>query len=337
VSARVTVGMVGVGGWGKNLLRNFGSLPESDLRWACDADEAPRAAFAPAYPQARFTADVDDLLNDPELEAVVLATPVPTHFELARRALEAGKHVMVEKPMTWRAAEARELREVVRATGRTLMVGHLLRFHPGVEKLRQLIDSGELGDVHYVYGNRVNLGVIREHENALWSLGVHDISVVLHLLDGEPVEVWARGEGYVREMVEDVVFGYIKFSSGQIGHLHLSWLDPHKMRKMTVVGSNKMAVFDDMEPERKVTVYDKGPVVIPNGSISTHTGDIHIPRISPEEPLRIECRHFLRAVRSGERPRADVDEGAAVVEVLEALQTSLERGGETIRMAAVAR
>jgi predicted dehydrogenase len=242
----------------------------------------------------------------------------------------------VEKPMTWRASEARELRDVVRATGRTLMVGHLLRFHPGVEKLRQLIDSGELGEVRYVYGNRLNLGVIRESENALWSLGVHDISVVLHLLDGEPMEVWARGEGYVREAVEDVVFGYIKFSSGQVGHLHLSWLDPHKMRKMTVVGSTKMAVFDDMEPERKVTVYDKGPVIIPDGSISTHTGDINIPRISAEEPLRIECRHFLHAVRSGERPRADVEEGAAVVEVLEAMQTSLERGGETIRLAAVA-
>jgi predicted dehydrogenase len=337
VTAPVRVGMVGLGGWGKNLLRNFGSLPESDLRWACDADDGPRAAFAPSYPQARFTADVDDLLDDPELEAVVLATPVPTHFELAKRALEAGKHVLVEKPMTWRAAEARELREIVRASGRTLMVGHLLRFHPGVDKLRDLIDSGELGDVHYVYGNRVNLGVIRSDENALWSLGVHDISVVLHLLDGDPVEVWARGEGYVRESVEDVVFGYVKFSSGQVGHLHLSWLDPHKMRKMTVVGSSKMAVFDDMEPERKVTVYDKGPIVIPNGGISTHTGDIHIPRISAEEPLRIECRHFLHAVRSGERPRADVEEGAAVVEVLEAMQTSLERGGETIRMAAVAR
>ncbi len=336
MSDPVRVGMVGLGGWGKNLLRNFGSLPESDLRWACDSDEAARTAHAGAYPATRFTAEFDQLLDDPELEAVVLATPVPTHFELARRALEAGKHVMVEKPMTWRASEARELRDVVRATGRTLMVGHLLRFHPGVEKLRQLIDSGELGEVRYVYGNRLNLGVIRESENALWSLGVHDISVVLHLLDGEPMEVWARGEGYVREAVEDVVFGYIKFSSGQVGHLHLSWLDPHKMRKMTVVGSTKMAVFDDMEPERKVTVYDKGPVIIPDGSISTHTGDINIPRISAEEPLRIECRHFLHAVRSGERPRADVEEGAAVVEVLEAMQTSLERGGETIRLAAVA-
>jgi predicted dehydrogenase len=244
---------------------------------------------------------------------------------------------MVEKPMTWRAAEARELRDVVQATGRTLMVGHLLRFHPAVEKLRALIDAGELGEVRYMYGNRVNLGVIRESENALWSLGVHDVSVVLHLLDGEPLEVWARGEGYVREAVEDVVFGYIKFSSGQIGHLHLSWLDPHKMRKMTVVGSTKMAVFDDMEPERKVTVYDKGPVVIPDGSISTHTGDITIPWISPEEPLRIECRHFLDVLRSGEPPRAGVDEGLAVVEVLEAMQTSLERGGETIRLAAATR
>jgi predicted dehydrogenase len=166
---------------------------------------------------------------------------------------------------------------------------------------------------------------------------VHDISVVLHLIDDEPVEVWARGEAYVRDGVEDVVFGYLRFRNGQIGHLHLSWLDPHKMRKMTVVGSAKMAVFDDMEPERKVTVYDKGEVRTPAGSISTHTGDIRVPHISLEEPLRIECRHFLESLRSGATPRANVDEGLAVVEVLEAMQTSLERGGETIRLAAVAR
>ncbi len=337
MSEPVRVGMVGLGGWGKNLLRNFAGLPESDLRWACDADPDTRARYAPAHPTVRFTAEYQELLDDPELEAVVLATPVPTHFELAKRALDAGKHVLVEKPMTWRAAEARELREVVRASGRTLMVGHLLRFHPGVEKLRELIDSGELGEVRYVYGNRLNLGVIREDENALWSLGVHDISVVLHLIDADPVEVWARGAAYVRPSVEDVVFGYIRFGSGQIGHLHLSWLDPHKMRKMTVVGSAKMAVFDDMEPERKVTVYDKGDVRTPAGSISTHTGDISIPHISLEEPLRIECRSFLQAVRSGGPVRAGVDEGLAVVEVLEAMQTSLERGGETITLAAVAR
>jgi predicted dehydrogenase len=332
VSEPVRVGQVGLGGWGRNLLRNFSTLPESDLRWACDADPETLALHAPAHPGTRFTTRYQDLLDDPDVEAVVIATPVPSHFELARQAIAAGKHVMIEKPMTWRAAEARELRDLVEASGVTLMVGHLLRFHPGVEKLRELIDSGELGEVRYVYGNRLNLGVIRKDENALWSLGVHDVSVILHLLDGDPVEVWARGEGYVRESVEDVVFAYVKFSTGQIGHLHLSWLDPHKMRKMTVVGSARMAVFDDMEPERKVTVYDKGPVIGGDGTISTHTGDIQIPRIPLAEPLRIECLHFLHAVRSGERPRADVEEGLRVVEVLEAMQRSLEHGGETIRL-----
>ena len=329
MTERVTVGMVGLGGWGKNLLRNFATLPDADLRWACDADEGRRTAYQAAYPATRFTAELDDVLADPEVDAVVLATPVPTHHALARQAMEGGKHVMVEKPMAWSVEQARDLRDLAAETGRVLMVGHLLRFHPGVVKLRELIDSGELGEVRYVYGNRQNLGVIREDENALWSLGVHDISVVLHLLDGRPVEVWARGEAYVRPSVEDVVFGYVKFDTGQIGHLHLSWLDPHKMRKMTVVGSTKMAVFDDMEPDRKITVYDKGPVVHSTGGVSTHTGDIHIPEISREEPLRIECRAFLDAVRAGHTERAGPDEGLAVVEVLQAMQRSLEQGGVT--------
>ncbi len=332
---RISVGMVGLGGWGKNLLRNYGSLPQAELRYACDSDAGRREAYAAAYPGTTFTDDFQLLLDDPALDAVVLATPVPQHYEMARAAIEAGKHVMVEKPMTWKASEARELRDLVHRSGLVLMVGHLLRFHPGVEKLRSLIDSGELGDVRYVYGTRVNLGVIREHENVLWSLGVHDISVVLHLIDSEPVEVWARGEAYLQPGVEDVVFGYVKFASGQIGHLHLSWLDPHKMRKMTVVGESRMAVFDDMEPERKVTVYDKGAVMIPDGTISTHTGDITIPEISRAEPLRLECSHFLQAVATGEVPRANVDEGLAVVEVLEAMQTSLDRGGETIVLESV--
>jgi len=337
VSDRVRVGMVGLGGWGKNLLRNFGTLRESDLRWCCDADEETRASYQASYPNARFTASYDEVLADPEVEAVVLATPVPTHYELARRAVLAGKHVLVEKPMTWTAAEAHDLRDLVADSGLVLMVGHLLRFHPGVEKLRELIDSGELGDVRYVYGNRLNLGRIRPDENVLWSLGVHDISVVLHLVDADPVEVSARGESYVQPGVEDVAFGYIRFANGQIGHLHLSWLDPHKMRKMTVIGSRKMAVFDDMEPDRKVTVFDKGDWQTPAGRISTHTGDIWVPHIDPREPLAIECGEFLRAVRSGTVTRAGVDEGVRVVEVLEAMQTSLDRGGEAVLLGAAAR
>jgi predicted dehydrogenase len=335
VSDRISVGMVGLGGWGKNLLRNFGSIPECELRYACDPDDDRRAVYAPAHPTTTFTPSYDDLLGDPSLDAVVLATPVPTHFEMAEAAILAGKHVMVEKPMTWRASEARKLRELVHASDRVLMVGHLLRFHPGVEKLRALVDSGELGDVRYVYGNRVNLGVIRSEENVLWSLGVHDISVVLHLIDSPAIEVSARGTAYLQPGVEDIVFAHIKFASGQIGHLHLSWLDPHKMRKMTVVGESRMAVFDDMELERKITIYDKGAVMIPDGTISTHTGDITIPELSRAEPLRLECTHFLQAVASGETPRANVDEGLAVVEVLEAMQTSLESGGKTVVLESV--
>jgi len=335
VSERVRIGLVGLGRWGQNLLRNFAATPDADLRWASDVDEQRLVELSPRYPAVRFTASVEELLNDPELEAIVVATPVPTHLEMALKVLAAGKDVMVEKPMTWRASEAHELRDAVAESGRLLMVGHLLRFHPAVEKLRELIDSGALGSVHYVYGNRVNLGVIRAEENVLWSLGVHDLSVVLHLLDGEPVEVAAHGGTYLQPGVEDVVFGYVRFSTGQIGHLHLSWLDPHKIRRMTVIGDRQMAVFDDMEPERKITVYDKGPMRTPAGRIATHTGDIVIPHVSLEEPLSIECRHFVHAVRAGATDRAGIDEGVAVVEVLEAMQTSLEHGGEPVQLAAL--
>jgi predicted dehydrogenase len=333
VSDRLRIGVVGLGYWGPNLARNFSQMPEAELVWCCDADPQRHAKFAAQFPESRFTTELDDLLADDALEAVVVATPVPTHHAVARRVLDAGKHVFVEKPLAWTVAEARELEALAAERGLTLMVGHLLRFHPGVVKLRQLIESGELGDVLYVYGNRQNLGVIREDENALWSLGVHDISVVLYLLGGRPVEVSARGECYIRPGVEDVVFGYVKLASGQVGHLHLSWLDPHKMRKMTVVGSKRMAVFDDMESDRKVTVYDKGPVETAPGKISTHTGDITIPVISLEEPLRIECRAFVEAVRSGDPAHpANAAEGVAVVEVLEAMQRSLDQGGMTIAL-----
>ena len=333
MSAPLRIGVVGLGYWGPNLARNFSQLPEAELAWCCDTDESRNAQFAAQFPQARFTTDPEELLGDATLEAVVVATPVPSHHAVARRALEAGKHVFVEKPLAWTVAEARELEALAAERGLTLMVGHLLRFHPGVVKLRELIESGQLGDVLYVYGNRVNLGVIREDENALWSLGVHDISVVLYLLGGRPIEVSARGECYLRPGVEDVVFGYVKLATGQIGHLHLSWLDPHKMRKMTVVGSKRMAVFDDMESDRKVTIYDKGPTEIAPGNITTHTGDITVPVISLEEPLRIECRAFVAAVRAGDPAHpANAAEGVAVVEVLEAMQRSLEQGGATVAL-----
>jgi predicted dehydrogenase len=207
------------------------------------------------------------------------------------------------------------------------MPGHLLLYHPGVQKLRELVDSGELGEVLYIYGNRQNLGTIRRDENALWSLGVHDLSVILHLLGEEPAEVWARGESFLKQGVEDVVFCYLRFPSGKIAHMHLSWLDPHKMRRMTVVGEQKMAVFDDMELERKVTVYDKAAEqpVGTYGEWRTRTGDIFSPRIANDEPLRLECARFLDLVAGRGDPHPVARDGLAVVRVLEQLQRSLDR------------
>ena len=222
----------------------------------------------------------------------MIATPVPTHYALAKQALEAGKHVFVEKPPAMRAAEMEELVALAEERDLVLMPGHLLLYHPGVHKLKELVDSGDLGDVLCIYGNRQNLGVIRKDENALWSLGVHDLSVILYLVGEEPCEAWAHGNAFLNPGVEDVVFCYLRFPSGKIAHMHLSWLDPHKMRKITVVGRDKMVVFDDMELERKVTVYEKAPEEPSQtyGEWRTRTGDIFSPKIPNDEPLRLEMR-----------------------------------------------
>jgi predicted dehydrogenase len=318
-----SVGVAGLGYWGPNLARNFDDLAE--LTWICDAAGERLAAVEGRYPEARRTESFDEMLGDPELDAVVIATPVPTHYELARSALTAGKHVLVEKPPAMRAAEMEELVALAMERDLVLMPGHLLLYHPGVQKLKELIDAGELGEVLCVYGNRQNLGVIREHENALWSLGVHDLSVILYLLDEEPGEAIALGRDFLQPGVEDVVFCYLRFPTGKIAHMHLSWLDPHKMRRLTVVGRDRMAVFDDMELERKVTVYDKAPWKRAEtyGEWQTRSGDIFIPVIPTSEPLRLECEHFLRLV-AGEGDRQKVArDGVMVVRVLEQLTASL--------------
>jgi predicted dehydrogenase len=319
------VAQAGLGQWGKNLVRNFAEL--ADLIWLCEIDEERRAEFGDRYPGVKLTEDFDEVLADPSVEAVVIATPVPTHYELTRRALEAGKHVFVEKPPAMRGVEMEELCELAETKRLVLMPGHLLLYHPGVQKLKQLVDSGELGDVLCVYGNRQNLGTIRTHENALWSLGVHDLSVLLYLVDEEPSEVWAHGNAFLNPGVEDVVFCYLRFPSGKIAHLHLSWLDPHKIRRITIVGRHKMAVFDDMELDRKITVYDKAPEqpISNYGEWRTRTGDIYSPKIPNTEPLRLECRHFLDLIAGEGDPLRAGREGLAVVRALEQLQASLEK------------
>jgi predicted dehydrogenase len=330
--SRVSVGLVGLGYWGPNLARNFAALPECELAWCCDADAERRERFAGQFPSARFTDDLDDLLSDPALDAVVLATPVPTHASLAVAVLEAGKHCFVEKPLAQSVADGERAVAAAAAAGRALMVGHLLEYHPGVLMLKEIADSGELGELRYIYGNRLNLGQLRADENALWSLGAHDVSVVLALAGEEPYELSARGESYMREGIEDVVFGFMRFPSGLAAHLHLSWLDPHKERRFTVVGAKRMATFDDMEVERKVTIYDKGFDEKSNSYIA-RAGEIRSPLVPKTEPLAIECRHFIDCVRNGTTPRSDGESGLRVVRVLEGLQAELD---SSRRSAAVA-
>ncbi|MGO9820959.1 MAG: Gfo/Idh/MocA family protein [Solirubrobacteraceae bacterium] len=322
----VRIGVVGLGYWGPNLARNFAAIDGCELVYCCDQSEAARQRVAQMFPSANVTADFNELLGDPALDAIALATPVPTHARLAVMVLEAGKHCFVEKPLAQSVADADAAVAASEAAGRLLMVGHLLEYHPGVAKLKQLTGSGELGEIYYIYGNRLNLGKLRADENALWSLGAHDVSVVLHLADEEPVEVSAHGEAYVREGVEDVVFCFMRFPSGLSAHLHLSWLDPHKERRFTVVGSRRMATFDDMDLERKLTVYDKGfdEDARGYGEYITRSGDIYSPRIPNAEPLRVECEHFVECIRTGARPRSDGASGLRVVRVLEALENSLQ-------------
>jgi predicted dehydrogenase len=330
----VTVGVVGLGYWGPNLARNFDRLRETELRWICDASAESRERWAPQFPSARMAADLDELLADPGLDAVVIATPVPMHADLARRVLDAGKHCFVEKPLAQSVADAEAVVEAARDAGKVLMVGHLLEYHPGVRRLKEVAAS-DLGDIRYIYGNRLNLGKLRPDENALWSLGAHDVAVLLSLADGEePNELHAFGESYMRPGVEDVVFCILRFPSGLMAHLHLSWLDPHKERRFTVVGSQRMATFDDMELEQKLVVYDKGfdEDYSSYGEYIARSGDVWSPRVSNEEPLRIECTHFAECVREGAEPLSGGESGLRVVRVLEGLQRSLE---ETSRAAAV--
>ena len=322
----VRVGVAGLGYWGPNLARNLAAIAGCELAWLCDESEAARDRLAGAHPSARTTADLQDLLDDPELDAIVLATPVPTHAALAIRVADAGKHCFVEKPLATTAADAEQAVKAATRAGKILMVGHLLEYHPAVDRLKELIDGDELGDLYYVYGNRLNLGKLRSDENALWSLGAHDVSVVLHLIGEEPVECSAHGESYVREGVQDVVFCYLRFPSGVSAHLHLSWLDPHKERRLTVVGARRMATFDDMLIEGKLTVYDKGfdEDARSWGEYIARAGDIFSPRIGNAEPLRLECEHFVQCIRTGTTPRSDGHSGLRVVRVLERLQRSLE-------------
>jgi predicted dehydrogenase len=330
------VGIVGAGDWGRNLVRVFHQIRDVNLAWCCDADPKRCEEIAQSYPDVTMTERYEDIVEDPGVVAVVVASSTVTHYPFAKAALESGKHVYVEKPLALNPSHADEMLALAESKGLKLMVGHLLLYHPAVTHLKRLVSSGELGEIYYIYSQRVNLGKIRQDENALWSFAPHDISVILHLLDQVPVSVSARGESYLRQGVEDVVFVNMKFKNRKMAQLQLSWLDPHKVRKITIVGSKKMVVFDDVESTEKLKIFDKGAVNTTyesyGDSITLRFGDINIPHIRMTEPLRAECQHFIDCIRNNTRPLTDGADGARVVRILEAAQRSMDNDGTPVEI-----
>ncbi len=338
MSEAVGIAVVGTGDWGANLIRNFANLPGARLAALCDLDAARLARTVGQYPQARAVPNPAEIALAPDVQAVVIAASAVSHYPLAKAMLEAGKDVYVEKPITLEVAHAEELVRIARAKHRILMVGHLLIYHPAVRYVKDMVTRGDLGDVYYLYSQRVNLGKVRKDENALWSFAPHDLSVILHLLDAEPVDVAARGSAFLQKGVEDVVFVDLRFPGGKQAHVHVSWLDPHKLRKLTVVGSQKMVVFDDMDASEKIRVYDKGvdragQVVSYGDALTVRSGDIVIPKVSLQEPLKLECQHFVDCVRDRKTPATDGESGLKVVKVLDAAQRSLAAGGAPVAIA----
>lgn len=328
----VNVGVIGCGYWGPNLIRNLVELPESNLVAVADLKPERLAHIKARYPGVQVTDDYVELFSM-SLDAVVVATPPPTHFRIARDCLQHGLHVMVEKPLTLNSQDARELIRIAEERRLTLMVGHTFEYNPAVRALKDLIDRGELGKIHYVDAVRVSLGLFQPGVNVLWDLAPHDISILLYLIDSDPVLVNAQGADCIFKGKPDIVYLNLEFADGTLAHVHVSWLDPRKVRRTTVVGSKKMVVYDDVENLEKIKVYDKGVEVLPytdtfgEFQCSYRYGDVVIPNIRFTEPLRLECQHFVECISSGSRPLTCGRNGLKVIRVLEAAQRSLHHGG----------
>ncbi len=332
----IDIAVVGAGAWGRNHIRVFSEIPNVRLKYICDRDPSRLAALQKNYPQSKMVEDLKPILRDPEVQGVVVASSAVSHYSLSKELLRADRDVLVEKPMALSSKDAGEMLKIAEERERILMVGHLLIYHPVVDRLKEMVTSGELGKLYYIYTQRVNLGIIRQDENALLSFAPHDLSVILYLLEEEPIAVTAHGESYIQKGIEDVVFLGLQFSDGKMANIHLSWLDPHKLRRITIVGAKKMVVFDDMEASEKLKIYDKG---VKNLSYDTYGeylglrfGDITIPSIKIAEPLRAEAEHFIQSIESRKEPKTGGRDGLKVVRILMAAQESLKKKGVPIRL-----
>lgn len=328
---RVRVGVIGCGYWGPHLVRNLHEITEAELLAVSDLRPERLDYVATRYPGVCLLSEYRDLLAT-DVDAVVVATPIHTHYAVAREALLAGKHVLVEKPLATSVTEAAHLVALAHRQQRVLMTGHTFVFNPAVTELRRLVQAGDLGRIYYGDSARLNLGLFQRHANVLWDLAPHDISILMHVLGQQPVVVSARGSTCVRADVHDVCYLEIHFSGGAAAHVHVSWLDPDKVRRLTLVGDRRMAVFDDISSTAKLRIYNQGvecPVTDNYGEfeLAYRHGEIVIPYIVWREPLRLECEHFVQCVRTGETPLSHGEQGLAVVATLEAAERSLRSGG----------
>lgn len=330
---KVKVGAIGCGYWGPNLIRNFIEISETELVAIADLDRTRLKHMRARYPQiSHVTEDYHDFFQM-DIDAVVISTPPPTHFAIASDCLRHGLHVLVEKPLAISSDESRQLIKLAEEYGRILMVGHTFEYNPAVHTLKEMINSGELGDIHYIDAVRVSLGLFHPTLNVIWDLAPHDISILIHLLGEAPYSVSTKGVACVQKDVEDIAYMTLMFPGNILSHIRVSWLDPCKTRRITVVGSKKMVVYDDVESHEKIKVYDKSVNAIRRTDtfgefqFAYHYGSIVSPFIRFEEPLRLECLHFVECIQEGKRPLTDGANGLRVVEIIEAAQRSLKNGG----------
>jgi predicted dehydrogenase len=336
-TGRLKVGVVGFGYWGPKLARNFSEIPEADLAWVVDRDEARLNKARSQYLNLNVSPNYDQMLAS-DVEAVVIATPIRTHYALAKAALSAGKHVLVEKPLTASSREAEELIRLAEGRGLTLMVGHTFIYNNAVRLLGEVVASGELGEICYVDTARLNLGLFQNDINVVWDLAPHDVSILLYVLRQEPFLVSARGKCTVLPNIHDVAYIEFRFPNDLMAHSHLSWLDPCKVRRVTIVGTKKMVVYNDVQDTEKIRIYDKG-VQQPYETdrfndfhLTYRYGSVTIPHIPLQEPLNAQCRHFIECIQTGRRPLTDGQSGLAVVRILEAIDQSLAHGGTNQRV-----
>ncbi|HMJ25375.1 MAG TPA: Gfo/Idh/MocA family oxidoreductase [Pyrinomonadaceae bacterium] len=332
-----TVGVIGCGYWGPNLLRNFAENESAELRWICDGDPSRLAAMGRRYPAAQTTTDYQQLLADPKLDSIAVVTPVATHFEIAKAALEAGKHVLVEKPLTATAREAEELNNLAERSQRTLMVDHTFVYTGAVRKMKEIVASGELGELLYFDSVRINLGLFQKDINVLWDLAPHDLSIMDYLIDRQPDGLSAIGSCHIERGIENIAYLIMHFAGDFIAHFHFNWLAPVKIRRTMIAGSSKMILYDDIEPTEKVRIYDKGVTTNRVGPdreadyqtlVSYRTGDVWAPKLDSTEALRHVVAEFLSSIRENRRPLTDGQAGLRVVRLLEAAQLSLKNGGQ---------